>query len=1009
MFPKQNAISNTDASPDLSAYRLEFEQCPPTDANNHNTLNNNDTSDQSTEAVDCICGFSIGDGFSIACDICSRLCHGACFSIAQDGVPDDFECWVRKPRPPADKEHAVRLQKERLGIGGSVLLPGGLSFQALCEDGREGKQRRKQSPGNDRKHRRASAATIDTGGAGKRKRQLPPHMMHNPFLTFNSIPQVLPPTYGIHTTTPIPSDRFITPYTFSIAPRPRTPPTPSTPMPISACPNPSCTSSAPLSTSHLIHASSATKAAAEEETLGFGVFVLHDLKAGEEIVLAGSGMMGTWCIIYWHYYKPRTCSFYRPRSSHHSSPSTTPTSPHEVQHIRNQMSNILHALLSTFTTCACGDRAKDCALTQMAAFVEGQEHQLNAQRQRHEHEHEQQWDHIDLRLLIRRKRGFKTRERIPFSGGIGEMEMCMDRADEEGRRVNGNGNGNGKKLVVPLQSLKTTPTFAFAFPPSEPNSAMKKGKERAVDGDVEMLDTETDSEERMGRSTLPSMFSVTTLGRSTKTGFCPLFNSAACLSAARIVHSPMKEDDTMISMLGGGGHVRRRSIEASPCPHVEKRKHSALQGIHMYKGQDQYESPNKARIVEKPSIASTSSFQFGGEQMIKAQHGLLERQSLEDSCLIADGEELISAYRAVPIFSRPGPAARSRSSTCTSSSGTDTPPLSASDDSSISEGSQSSIDLSQINVTLSNATHPMSTFSMNRVRARARSTGHRQRYSKAHISRSSVYETIEEEMMSSHSFSPAQSLLSKKSSATTRQPIFIVDHDTVSINSQSEEPTWDDERGIVALRKYYAFRDEAHTTITFQAPAEPAGMQAPLKHSVQTYGPLPSDLRPRRMRSRTSSRPSPYPQARISKGTLLPEQTWISNSIIDYQRIPVLQQKPINKNIHMMTTAPSLEVLKPFSPLVMDIEPKHENAFGLAPNVRPRVGSTARRTALGWSKHSNGNGKSSTDQKENVAATGIVMTPGDTLRINRPRPRGRPTPGGRTPASQNQAIRIQIS
>ncbi|KAF8955099.1 hypothetical protein BDZ97DRAFT_1927458 [Flammula alnicola] len=144
--------------------------------------------------------------------------------------------------------------------------------------------------------------------------------------------------------------------------------------------------------------------------------------------------------------------------------------------------------------------------------VEGQEHQLNAQRQRHEHEHEQQRDHIDLGPLVWRKREFKTRERIPFSGGIGGMEMCVDRADEEGHQVNGNGNGNGhrrhygngKKLVMPVQSLKTTPTFAFAFPQSKPNSATKKGKERAVDGDVEMLGVETDSEERRGRSTLPS-------------------------------------------------------------------------------------------------------------------------------------------------------------------------------------------------------------------------------------------------------------------------------------------------------------------------------------------------------------------------------------------------------------------------------------------------------------------------------------------------------------------------
>jgi hypothetical protein len=32
----------------------------------------------------------------------------------------------------------------------------------------------------------------------------------------------------------------------------------------------------------------------------------------------------------------------------------------------------------------------------------------------------------------------------------------------------------------------------------------------------------------------------------------------------------------------------------------------------------------------------------------------------------------------------------------------------------------------------------------------------------------------------------------------------------------------------------------------FQAPEEPSGMQALLAHSVQTYGPLPSNLHPRR-------------------------------------------------------------------------------------------------------------------------------------------------------------------
>lgn len=473
-------------------------------------------------------------------------------------------------------------------------------------------------------------------------------------------------------------------------------------------------------------------------------------------------------------------------------------------------------------------------------------------------------------------------------------------------------------------------------------------------------------------------------------------------------HAPMEEDDTMISMLGGG-HVRRCSIgsimEASPCVRVEKRKHALFNDT---KGYDShYDSSNKARIVEKPSIASTSSYQFGGERMIKAQHGLLERQSLEDSCLIADGEDLSNSFHAVPVFTRPGPAARSRSSTCTSSSGGDTPPLSASDGSSISEGSQSSIDLSQLNMMLSNATHPMSTVSRARARARARGHGHRRRYSQAHASRSSVYETIEEEM--SNASSPARTIGSKKSSPTQCQPIFVVDSDTASINSVTEETIWDDERGIVALRKYYALKDEAHVTVveskrqwldtpfsvfalqSFQPPKEPLGMQALLEYSVQNYGPLPSELRPRRVRSRTQSRPSPYPQARLPKVTVSPEQTRSSKSS-NAHATPVLKPLPVNANT--LSVAPSLEALKPFSPLVINIEPKRENAFGLA--ARPRVASSTRRSALGWSKRSNG--KASTDQKENQ---GAVMTPGESLRLNRPRPRGRATP-----ATQGRPIRV---
>lgn len=147
-------------------------------------------------------------------------------------------------------------------------------------------------------------------------------------------------------------------------------------------------------------------------------------------------------------------------------------------------------------------------------------------------------------------------------------------------------------------------------------------------------------------------------------------------------------------------------------------------------------------------------------------------------------------------------------------------------------------------------------------------------------------------------------------------------------------------------------------------------MQALLEHSVQSYRPLPSELRSRRVR--TSSRPSPYPQSRASKVTISPDPIRPSN--VEVQQAlptPILQDVKINMNVKS-STAPSLEALKPFSPLFKDIEPKRENAYGLAPVARPRVASNARRTALGWSKRSTG--KSSTGQKENVVGQGAVTT-----------------------------------
>ncbi|OJT03398.1 hypothetical protein TRAPUB_5996, partial [Trametes pubescens] len=288
--------------------------------------------------------------------------------------------------------------------------------------------------------------------------------------------------------------------------------------------------------------------------------------------------------------------------------------------------------------------------------------------------------------------------------------------------------------------------------------------------------------------------------------------------------SPPKEDDTMISMLGGG-HVHRRSVysmvDASPCVRVERIKHTAPSGrvLQFDLEPPAKESPKMATLTEKPSITSTSSYQFGGERMIKARHGLLERQNLEDSALIAQDEDLLASLRERSIFSKPISAARSRSSTCTSSSsglsGAETPPLSCSDGSSVSGGSQSSIDLGSLKSILTNVTQSSSSVARARSRQRARGMGHRRRIDQTRMSRSSVYETISEEA-SVYSSSPSekhptpQSIAKQFASPLINTLVYIVEDD----NLDSVYGDWVEETGIMTLRRYYALRDEAQETVT---------------------------------------------------------------------------------------------------------------------------------------------------------------------------------------------------
>ena len=79
----------------------------------------------------------------------------------------------------------------------------------------------------------------------------------------------------------------------------------------------------------------------------------------------------------------------------------------------------------------------------------------------------QQEQHVDLGPLVGRKRGFKTKERIPFSGGMVGMVMCSDNE------------------ASPRQSLPASPSSPIL------DERNVKGKGRAIDGDgdIEMAES----------------------------------------------------------------------------------------------------------------------------------------------------------------------------------------------------------------------------------------------------------------------------------------------------------------------------------------------------------------------------------------------------------------------------------------------------------------------------------------------------------------------------------------
>lgn len=152
------------------------------------------------------------------------------------------------------------------------------------------------------------------------------------------------------------------------------------------------------------------------------------------------------------------------------------------------MTLMLHALSSTFTTCACGAKARDCALARMAEFVDNQTpltpspsppsqftKEKNAARSSKTADDGASATPVDLGPLVGIERGFRTRERIPSSGGMGGVEMV-----EAGpSRLHAEPSSAGGRRVSFPDDLLSPPVKA-----RRAKGRDRKGKARADDEEI---------------------------------------------------------------------------------------------------------------------------------------------------------------------------------------------------------------------------------------------------------------------------------------------------------------------------------------------------------------------------------------------------------------------------------------------------------------------------------------------------------------------------------------------
>ncbi|KAG8897872.1 hypothetical protein FRC00_003709, partial [Tulasnella sp. 408] len=527
--------------------------------------------------------------------------------------------------------------------------------------------------------------------------------------------------------------------------------------------------------------------------------------------------------------------------------------------------------------------------------------------------------------------------------------------------------------------FESGPLYSIAGSPAQSSPPMEFGHEddcqnlrRSVDStDSRSVRFSVDSIfDKTGSNTSsissPSVFGYDESGVSASQGFFaagvkPQFRPLSMFSMASEGDSS-REDDTMISMLGGDHtKVPRASlgsaVNSSPCVRAEKKRRAAVRARN-----------DESMWSSQMSGVSMSSTDAQEEAAISHENISLGLPSFDESDKSRDPEEFLSTQENVQTFGQALSAMVNQSWVDLNGSvnqsqpmvfrpaSPPTPPLSYA---SSVEGSQSSIDVEKLKMLLESSAPP----SFNPDRLRPQGKGHRRRSHMSEMSRISVIESIAEEVTSE--------------SGSPRAPKFesvpepsIVIWDTQSRRSSWRESIdWESEFGVM-LRQYYSLQTEARETVqesqnlwsdtdfsrfalaTFDPPRNPAGIQALLEHSQKMFTPLPLELCVRKPRSRANSRPSPYPRG--------PAKTISGQPFRRHGRTPSVESainciSPFSHSLSSSTTdlslSNSLVALSPLSPFSVNFQsaaaPVPQESIQPVPSLCSAIESDAKRNVLG--------------------------------------------------------------